>query len=168
MTELIVRDASIIDFDVDAIVNAANTSLLGGGGVDGVIHRAAGPALAEACIPLGGCEPGFAKITPGFALKARHVIHAVGPIYRGGRSGEHLLLASCYRESLKLAEAHGCRTIAFPAISTGAYAYPIEEAAEIAVATVQEALPDCPAIEQVIFACMGRRSTRAHEIALGS
>jgi len=136
---------------VDAIVNAANPTLLGGGGVDGAIHRAAGPELREACRPLGGCQTGDAKITPGFKLPARYVIHTVGPVYRDGRSGEPQLLASCYRRSLELATQHNLKTIAFPAISTGAYGYPFAEATRIALSTSAEWLENHPQIERVIF-----------------
>ena len=141
----------ITEQGTEAIVNAANSSLLGGGGVDGAIHRGAGPELLEACRRLNGCPTGQARLTEGFRLPARYVIHTVGPIYRGGNRGEALLLASAYRESLKLASEHGLKTVTFPSISTGAYRYPIEEAAGMALSTVREYLTDHPEIELVRF-----------------
>jgi len=137
---------------VDAIVNAANRSLLGGGGVDGAIHRAAGPGLLEACIPLKGCNTGEAKITPGFRLPARFVIHTVGPVYRGGQRGEAEQLENCYRSSLLLALENGIQTLAFPAISTGVYGYPLEEACRIAIRTVKDFCMQESPLEKVIFA----------------
>lgn len=145
--------ADITGLAVDAIVNAANPSLLGGGGVDGAIHRAAGPALLDACRRLRGCATGDARITPGFGLPARHVIHAVGPVWRGGTQGEPGLLAACYRRSLQLATQHGLRRIAFPCISTGAYGFPAEPAARIAVATVEQQLAAAALPGEVIFCC---------------
>jgi O-acetyl-ADP-ribose deacetylase (regulator of RNase III) len=147
-----VIEGDITSLTVDAIVNAANTSLLGGGGVDGAIHRAAGPELLVECRTLGGCPTGQAKITRGYRLTARHVIHTVGPVYHGDPE-EAETLASCYRESLALAEQHALRTIAFPCISTGIYGYPVEEACEIAVSTVIEWLATHRLPEEVIFCC---------------
>lgn len=149
--------ADITTLRVDAIVNAANRSLLGGGGVDGAIHRAAGPELLEACRGLGGCEVGEAKITPGFRLPARFVIHTVGPVWHGGDSGEADKLASCYRRSLESAREHGVKTIAFPAISTGVYGYPIEAATQIAVGTVAEYLSQQGDEPDVTFCCFSDR-----------
>lgn len=159
-------EGDITRLEVDAVVNAANGSLLGGGGVDGAIHRAAGPELLEACRPLGGCATGDAKITPGFRLPARWVIHAVGPVWHGGEQGEDELLASCYRRALAVAAEAGARTVAFPAISTGAYRFPIDRAAGIAVRTVAEMLSRDDRIETVIFACFGAESAAAHRRAL--
>jgi O-acetyl-ADP-ribose deacetylase (regulator of RNase III) len=159
-------EGDITRLDVDAIVNAANATLAPGGGVCGAIHRAAGPELREACAKLDGCDTGEAKITPGFRLPARYVIHTVGPVWDGGERGEARLLAACYRHSLALAARHNLRSIAFPAISTGIYGYPPERAAPIAVRTVQAALPQFPAIERVIFCCFGADSRQHHEAAL--
>lgn len=150
--------------EVDAIVNAANTSLLGGGGVDRAIHRAAGPDLLDACRPLGGCRTGDAKATPGFRLPARWVIHAVGPVWRGGTAGEAELLASCYRRSLEVADGLGARSVAFPAISTGVYGYPAEEAATIAVDTIR-ATP--ASVELVRLVAFDDRTLALYEARLG-
>jgi len=150
---LTVVQADITMLKVDAIVNAANESLLGGGGVDGAIHRAAGPELLAECRKLNGCKTGEAKITQGYRLPARFVIHTVGPVWHGGGDGDAALLASCYRESLRLAAAHGAHSIAFPSISTGIYGYPVEDAARIAVATVRDALSELESIREVIFCC---------------
>jgi O-acetyl-ADP-ribose deacetylase (regulator of RNase III) len=151
---------------VDAIVNAANSSLLGGGGVDGAIHRAAGPGLLDECRRLSGCKTGQAKITKGYRLAARHVIHTVGPVWRGGRNGEPELLASCYRNSLALAVENGCRSLAFPAISCGIFGYPVEQASRIAVGETARFLKDEPAIEKVLFVCFSRDIVEAYRQAL--
>ena len=151
MSEIRIIKADITELDVDAIVNAANAALCGGGGVDGAIHRAAGPSLLEECRQLGGCKPGFAKITGGHNLKSRYVIHAVGPVWYGGQKGEEELLRSCYRESLNLAAAHAARSIAFPAISCGAYRFPIELACKIAVDEVHNWLSQNESIDVVYF-----------------
>jgi O-acetyl-ADP-ribose deacetylase (regulator of RNase III) len=142
--------------DVDAIVNAANTTLLGGGGVDGAIHRAAGPELLAECHKLGGCRPGEAKITRGYRLPARFVIHTVGPVWRGGKDGEPATLANCYRNSMQLAVENRIKTLAFPAISCGAYGYPIEEAAHVAFKTTREFLAINDELQEVIFAVWGQ------------
>jgi len=163
--ELSASRVDITTLDVDAIVNAANDRLLPGGGVCGAIHRAAGPELARACAAAGGCPTGDARITPGFALPARHVIHAVGPVWHGGASGEPELLARAYRAALRLARDHGCSSIAFPAISTGIYGYPLDAATEIAVRTVQAFAREAGALELVHFACFGDEVLEAYRRA---
>ncbi len=150
-----VVEGDIAALDIDAIVNAANEHLAPGAGVCGAIHRGAGPELAKACARIGHCPTGQARLTPGFRLKARHVIHAVGPVWQGGNRGEEALLAGCYRDALRLAAESGIRRIAFPAISTGVYGYPMEAATRVAIKTLREELARHPGIEQVVFCCFG-------------
>ena len=154
--------ADITTLDVDVIVNAANSTLLGGGGVDGAIHRAAGPELLRECEGLGGCRTGDAKITGGYRLKARHVIHTVGPVWHGGEAGEPAQLASCYRRCLELAQAQELASVAFPSISTGIYRFPIERAAAIAVSTVRASLPDAPSVTGVTFCCFSEHDLQVY------
>jgi len=163
---MVVVVGDITRLAVDAIVNAANRSLLGGGGVDGAIHRAAGPGLLDECRMLGGCDTGDAKITRGYGLPAAHVIHTVGPIWSGGDADEDRLLARCYRRSLEVAAENDLRSIAFPAISTGVYRFPVERTAQIAVRTVASFLSASPVIVEVIFCCFSDESAEAHRAAL--
>lgn len=153
---------------VDAIVNAANCSLLGGGGVDGAIHRAAGPELLAECRTLHGCETGQAKITKGYRLPAKHVIHTPGPVWHGGNKGEAELLASCYRSCLELASENGCRTVDFPSISTGVYRFPLDKAAAIATKTIKEYLKAHPEIERVRMVCFDERTKAAYDSAIAA
>jgi len=163
---LSISEGDITRLDVDAIVNAANSRLLPGGGVCGAIHRAAGPELAEACAKISGCPTGEVRITPGFRLKAKHVIHAVGPVWNGGKSNEDALLAGAYRHSLELARDHGVRSIAFPAISAGIYGFPLDRATKIAVATIAEFLRANDLPERVIFACFGSEAVAVYRAEL--
>lgn len=162
-----VVQGDITKIAVDAIVNAANETLRGGGGVDGAIHRAAGPALLEECKGIGGCPTGDARITGGYRLPAKWVIHTVGPVWRGGNGDEDALLASCYRRSMMLAAEHGATSLAFPAISTGVYGFPPERAAPLAVATVRETAAFLRTIDRVVFVCFSGETAELHRLALG-
>jgi len=168
MAEIKIIIADITTLAVDAIVNAANSTLLGGGGVDGAIHRAAGPALLDECMTLGGCSTGEARLTDGYDLPARFIIHTVGPVYHDGTEGEHRFLGLCYTNCLKLAVAHNCKSIAFPAISCGAYGFPIGEAALVAIQQTTLFLKQNDSIERVIFACASTEVQRALEDAYQS
>jgi O-acetyl-ADP-ribose deacetylase (regulator of RNase III) len=168
LAKLRIIQADITALEVDAIVNAANHSLLGGGGVDGAIHAAACPELRAACLELHGCATGSAKITKGYRLPAKHVIHTVGPVWHGGGLGEPELLASCYRSCIALAQQHGLESIAFPSISTGAYRYPVSRAAVIAVVATWSALRAAPAVREVTFCCHSEPDVKAYEDAIAT
>ncbi len=163
MGKIEIKIGDITKESVDAVVNAANTSLLGGGGVDGAIHRAAGPKLLEECRTLGGCKTGQAKITKGYNLPAKYVIHAVGPVWHGGSGNEKALLVDCYINSLKIAKEHGIKTVAFPAISTGAYRFPIDTATKRAKESVTSFLSKNPEIEKVIFVCFDKKTHDSYQ-----
>ena len=163
MTRIEITQSDITKLKVDAIVNAANETLLGGGGVDGAIHRAAGPRLLEECRTLGGCPTGEAKITRGYKLPAKHVIHTAGPVWGGGKNNEEALLKSCYQRSLEIARQNNLKTIAFPCISTGVYRFPKQQAAAIAVETVQECLKEMPNIKKVIFVCFSEEDLKIYQ-----
>jgi len=162
MAEIEIVHTDITQLKVDAIVNAANNSLLGGGGVDGAIHRVAGPELLAECKTLNGCETGQAKITRGYKLSADYVIHTVGPVWHGGDRNEVTLLASCYRECMRLAAEYNIKTIAFPAISCGAYGFPVVQASTIAVSTIQVSMRDCPLLQRVYLVCFGEAVLKAY------
>lgn len=168
MGRIEIIEGDITRSDADAIANAANCSLLGGGGVDGAIHRAAGPGLLAECRTLHGCETGRAKITGGYNLKAKYVLHTPGPVWHGGRSGEAELLAGCYRSCLELAGQHGCRTVDFPSISTGVYGYPVDQAAAVALGAIRAYLDAHPEMERVRMVCFDSRTKRAYDAALAA